>query len=123
MLELDLNPREDAGMLGTQSGSPTAAQRRTCCCAKRLPSERVSLETRRQSTPSWSTMRTGQVDLVMQRIGALQQADEVLDIGRRDMADDLEGAAVGSVCFDAADGGNRFELVHFSLLALFEDEL
>ena len=60
-----------------------------------------------------------QVDLVMQRDGALQQADEVLDIGRRDVAYDLEGAAVGSVCFDAADGGNRVELVHFSLLGFY----
>ena len=50
-----------------------------------------------------------QVDLVMLSVGGVEQAIGVFQIGCGQMPDDLQCAEVGTVGFDAADGGNRVE--------------
>ena len=52
------------------------------------------------------------IDPWMQRIGRLEQAEEVFRVRGANVADNVEGQQIGAVGLDSPDGGDVFQKIH-----------
>ena len=67
------------------------------------------------STRQWVDAFEGwdrSIDSLMQRIGRLQQAEQVFRIGRRDMTDHVDGEQVVAISVDATDRRHGLQEIH-----------